>query len=194
MGVPTQPAFCCFGVEELAGNQSLFPTNYGAARTFAAESLGFRRDLYLLLPTQRLQIYLASFVIVLVPPRHVVSVVTPLISIITLLPISGIFIPSLLLKGRAAGSAKLRGIPPQASHDSLRIRDLRSAQAPDVGRAGDLLFPCSPILLRDGCTVNHNAAATQYHRKPEQDLMRSHNYPFVSTQRPKAAQSASPYV
>ena len=49
---------------------------------------------------------------------------------------------------RAARSAELRGVLPQARHDPVDVRNLRAAQPEDVGRAGHLLFQGSPIFLR----------------------------------------------
>jgi hypothetical protein len=80
-----------------------------------------------------------------------------------------------LLKNRAAPIAELRSISPQASHDPIGIGDLRAAQPPDVGRAGLLLFPRSPILLRKRETVKGDAATHRY-CEAQENSMRSHVY------------------
>jgi hypothetical protein len=82
-----------------------------------------------------------------------------------------------LFKNRAALSAELRSISPQASHDSVHIGDLRATKPPDVGRAGHLLFPRPPILLRKRGTLKRDAATDRY-RKAQENSMRSHVDPF----------------
>ena len=71
-------------------------------------------------------------------------------------------------------------------HDSVHIGDLRAAQPPDVGRAGHLLFPRSPILLRKRGTLKGDAATHRY-RKAQENSMRSHAYPFFGLKRVDSA-------
>ena len=107
-------------------------------------------------------------IIIVVRPRPVPPVVRPrpVVPVVTPLPVAAILTSSgrvvALFKNRAARSAELRDISPQASHDPVRIGHLRATQPPDVGRAGHLLFPRSPILLRKRGTLKGDAATHRY--------------------------------
>ena len=75
----------------------------------------------------------------------------------------------------------------------VHIGDLRTAQPPDVGRAGHLLLPSSPILLRKRGTLKGDAATHRY-RKAQESSMRSHIHPFFGLKRAEfRTKSASPY-
>jgi hypothetical protein len=76
-------------------------------------------------------------------------------------------------KHRAARPAELRGVLPQARHDSIDVRDLFAAKPEHIGRAGHLLFHRSPVLLRKRGILNGDAAADRY-RNTEDNSAGSH--------------------
>jgi hypothetical protein len=77
-------------------------------------------------------------------------------------------------KHRAAIIGKLRRVLPQARHDAANIRDLIAAEAPDIGRAGHLLFPGSAIFLREGDVLGGDSATGRY-RKAQDKPLQSHD-------------------
>jgi hypothetical protein len=76
-------------------------------------------------------------------------------------------------KHRAARPGELRGVLPQARHDPIDVRYLFAAEPEHIGRAGHLLFHCSPILLRKSGMLNGDAAADRY-RKAQDKQAGSH--------------------
>ena len=76
-------------------------------------------------------------------------------------------------KHRAARPGELRGVLPQARHDSIDVRYLFAAEPEHIGRAGHLLFHRSPILLRKRRVLNGDAAAGRY-RKTQDKQAGSH--------------------
>jgi hypothetical protein len=76
-------------------------------------------------------------------------------------------------KHRAAPPGELRGVLPQAGHDSIDVRYLFAAEPEHIGRAGHLLVHCSPVLLRKRRMLNGDAAADRY-RKAQGNSAGSH--------------------
>jgi hypothetical protein len=131
------------------------------------------------------------FVVIIVRSRPVISVITslpvvpvvPSLSVVPLkMPLSVVAILTsgrvvALCENRATLSTELLGISPQACHDPIHIGDLGAAQPPDIGSAGHLLFPRSPIFLRKRGVLKGDAAAHRY-REAQQNSKPSHVHPF----------------
>jgi hypothetical protein len=66
------------------------------------------------------------------------------------------------LEHRAAWLAQLRRVLPQACDDAIAVRDLFAAKPKHVGRAGELLFHGSPVILRECRNLGGNAATGRY--------------------------------
>jgi hypothetical protein len=126
---------------------------------------------------------------VVVTSRPIVAIVTsrPIVTIVRSRPIVPIVRSRLVIatsgrvgacfNDRAAWSAELWSISPQARHDSVHIGNLRAAQPPDIRRAGHLLFCGSSILLRTRHILSSDAA-TDRNRKAHENSMRSHAQSF----------------
>jgi len=73
----------------------------------------------------------------------------------------------------AAIVGELRRVLPQTRHDAVYIRNLITAHSPHIGRAGDLLFPGSAILLGK-CNILQGANASDREGKAEHNTLRGH--------------------
>src|SRR5437868_6944826 len=71
-------------------------------------------------------------------------------------------------KHRATTVRELRRILPQTSDDPASVRYLVAGEAPDIGGAGQLLFPGSAILLGE-CDGLRGANASDREGKAEHD-------------------------
>ena len=87
---------------------------------------------------------------------------------------------SLRFEYGAAIVGELRRVLPQTRHDAVYIRNLITAQSPHIGRAGDLLFPGSAILLGK-CNILQGANASDREGKAEHNTLRGHVRSFHSS-------------